>query len=367
MRLLPIEYVKLNQKLGVTLLDRNNNTLLKQGTVITEKLLDRIRSNGYYSLYVSDDDVDELPDELIPAKLKHHLIEELHNLYKSVHFLYRTHKARRATSSHHMHKLLSRRDKVIGNIVELTDDLIHFLIHHRPEYVELMELKTLYEYEFQHSIQVAVLAVLLSVRLKFPIYKIRAIALASLLKDVGEVSIPEEVLNKHGRYNEKEKELVFQHPSITYECIHNCSFVNSYTRLICLQHHERLDGSGYPKGLCDTEIHDLTKVVSIADGFDALTSDRPFRRAYPQHKALEIMERSLDIEYDRNMFNVFKSMVARFPTGSHVALSTYDYAVVVAQSSNPAKPRISLLNGANTVVDLTKVPHINITGLKYTE
>lgn len=137
---------------------------------------------------------------------------------------------------------------------------------------------------------------------------------AAPLHDVGKVGIPDNILLKAGKLTEEEFEVMKQHPIIGGEILSSSDEfpVIKVGQIIALQHHEKYDGSGYPKGLKGEEIHLYARIVSIADVFDALTSKRVYKKAFSLNESLEIMTQGRGTSYDPTLFDLFKENIQEF-------------------------------------------------------
>jgi HD-GYP domain-containing protein (c-di-GMP phosphodiesterase class II) len=155
---------------------------------------------------------------------------------------------------------------------------------------------------FTHSVNVAYFSVALARRLGIrDDQELEQVAAGALLHDVGKLQIPEAVLTKPGRLNDDEYELVQTHPTLGFDVL--CQRENlSFAQLMMVyQHHERPDGRGYPVGVTDDEIAVWAKLCAIADVFEALTSNRPYRPALPLSQALSTMQRQAGRALDEDM------------------------------------------------------------------
>ncbi len=165
-----------------------------------------------------------------------------------------------------------------------------------------LDLKS--EYTCNHSARVAELSVLLAKALHLPLEEQIRINLGAHLHDIGKVGIPDAILNKVGPLDDKEFALIKQHTLTGYKIIKK---VRSFSEIsdIILYHHERVDGLGYPEGLSGQEISLATKIVSIADSFDAMTSKRPYRQSLTTTEALKELKRCAGKQFEEGLVDVF--------------------------------------------------------------
>lgn len=129
--------------------------------------------------------------------------------------------------------------------------------------------------------------------------------LAALLHDIGKLGVPDEIINKEGKLTPQEYEIVKTHPAVGYELIKEISFLD-ISSFILLQHHERVDGKGYPFGLREGQIDLKAKIISVADAYDAMTSSRPYRKqGLTKEQAIEQLQLCVGSQFDKEIVDVF--------------------------------------------------------------
>ncbi|MFW6048729.1 MAG: HD-GYP domain-containing protein, partial [Candidatus Bipolaricaulota bacterium] len=168
-------------------------------------------------------------------------------------------------------------------------------------------------YTAGHQRDVAKIAGELAERLGYSSERTKNIHTAGLLHDIGKVSIPPAILNETGELGDQEFEIIQRHPRDGYEILSGIDFRGPVAEIV-LQHHERLDGTGYPRGLTSTEILPEAKILAVADSFEAMTSHRPYRPAYSVDRTLTIMEEEQrsgegSPKYDPDVLRALKELV----------------------------------------------------------
>ncbi|MEW6446499.1 MAG: HD-GYP domain-containing protein [Bacillota bacterium] len=158
-------------------------------------------------------------------------------------------------------------------------------------------------YTAGHQFRVADLACAIADELAFSEFEMRGIQMAALVHDIGKVGVPVEILNKPGRLTKTEFELIKTHPRVGYDILKEVEFPWPIARIV-LQHHERLDGSGYPLGLKADEICWEAKVLAVADVVEAMASHRPYRPALGIEKALEEIADKKGLLYDSDIVEI---------------------------------------------------------------
>lgn len=168
-------------------------------------------------------------------------------------------------------------------------------------------------YTRNHSKNVARVAVMLSHGLKLSAREIQTIEYGALLHDIGKIGIPEAILNKNGKLEQKEYETIKTHPVIGITILQPVDFLQGI-RSIVHYHHERIDGKGYPGGLKGEGIPYEARIVSIADAWDAMTSDRSYRKRMSMERALSELHMHAGEQFDPYMVNTFTALVEQNPS-----------------------------------------------------
>ena len=162
-------------------------------------------------------------------------------------------------------------------------------------------------YTYTHSVSVGILGVAM-VKSFFKVasnHDIHALGAGFFLHDIGKVNIDKNIINKPGKLTDEEMNVIRQHPDIGFKLLHDTNQLTYESRIIALQHHERADGTGYPKRLREHEIHIYGRICSVADVYDALTTDRPYRRRMEPMEALKLMRDEMLNHFQKDLFEQF--------------------------------------------------------------
>lgn len=181
-------------------------------------------------------------------------------------------------------------------------------------FLKIVELKD--AYTENHSTRVAEYAKIIAVEMGLKEDEVLRIYNAGMLHDIGKILIPEEILNKPGKLTEKEMDIMKRHPDMGAEIVSSISILKSIAPYI-RYHHERFDGSktstgGYPGELSSDDIPLGARIISVADSFDAMVSDRPYRKAMPFEKALKILEKEKGRQFDPNIVDIFLNIINKY-------------------------------------------------------
>ena len=159
-----------------------------------------------------------------------------------------------------------------------------------------------------HSERVTIFALELARELGYSEEKLRNLELAGILHDIGKIGVPVHILTKPGKLTDIEFDQMKRHPVIGEEIIKDIKFLES-CRAIIRNHHERMDGRGYPDGTKGSEIPEEVRIMTIADAFDAMTSDRPYRAALPVEEAVRRLKLDSGTQFDKNLVEIFVNNV----------------------------------------------------------
>ncbi len=207
---------------------------------------------------------------------------------------------------------------------------------------ELTSLRSSDEYTYTHSANTCAYALLLGRRLGLDVESEQQLGMGALLLDVGK-AFCHDLCAKEGPLTEDELRRVQRHAEDGYTMLRRYPEVPLYAAHVAFQHHERLDGRGYPRGLRGDRIMPLARITAIADAFAAMTCDRPYAKAMPVEDAMRTLLAGAGTKYDAEMLQEFVSGLAVFPAGSLVLLENGSVAVVVRQGTVPRFPVVRVL------------------------
>ncbi len=208
----------------------------------------------------------------------------------------------------------------------------------------LSRIKKQDAYTAEHCLRVCVLAIAFGHFLDLPKSQIATLGLCGMLHDVGKMKIPNEIINKPGPLNETEYKLMKEHTRLGYLYLKEQGGVDELVCRAAVEHHERVDGNGYPHNLPEDKIHFLSKIISIIDCYDAVTSTRSYRAAFTPHQALNIIYKERAIHFDQELVKQFIRMIGVYPPGSLVEMTNGETAIVL--SANPdhkLQPKVELI------------------------
>ncbi len=215
---------------------------------------------------------------------------------------------------------------------ELLEEMSQSLQRNPWALLSIVRLKRADDYTYMHSAAVGALMLALSRELQLPRAQQLSAGLAGMMHDIGKASIPQDILNKPVALTEDEFALIKTHPRRGQELLLAMGDVDATVLDVCLHHHERIDGAGYPDGLAGSQISQLCRMASICDIYDATTSDRPYKTGWNPAESLRRMARWAPAHIDEQLFHHFVKCVGIYPIGSFVLLESQRLGVVVDQT-----------------------------------
>ena len=213
----------------------------------------------------------------------------------------------------------------------LVDDITQSVFRNPGALVSLARLKTQDDYSYMHSVAVCALMVSLSQQLGLDEAACRDAGLAGLLHDLGKAAMPLEILNKPAKLTEAEFAVIRSHPQRGWQMLHDGKGTSALAMDVCLHHHERMDGRGYPHGLPGDQLSTFARMGAVCDVYDAITSNRPYKVGWDPAESISRMA-SWKGQFDPVIFQTFVRSLGIYPNGSLVRLESGRLAVVMEQN-----------------------------------
>lgn len=325
----------------------------EEGEVTSRDQIDEILEGGYEEVFVDpsrgsylgledegpiEESLLQNPDALSGTSLKKvNLVEEMGRARKiyadSLHF------AREFLQGARMGYLVDYTQSE-----KLVESVIDSVVRNEDAMVSLTKLRSFDEYSYTHSINVAVLAVAFGKNLGLSRDRLRALGSAGIFHDLGKARIPEAILNKPGKLTADEFEVMKSHPRFGFDLLVQQGGASDQVLLGVLQHHEKFNGKGYPGGVSGNAISVLARIIAVADVYDALTSERVYKKGMMPYKALSLMYTMRGEDFHTGYVERFIKSMGIYPVGSFVRLSTREYAVVTGSNvATPLFPQVTVV------------------------
>ena len=301
-------------------------SVIKQVVIDVEKGLDVEKEGGR---------VTESQDK--PAPLSEKTTPPIETVVKKISASEETAAAKRIISASKKAVTGMFNDARLGKVVNaeaampLVEEISASIDRNKGALVSLARLKTQDDYTYMHSVAVCALMTALAKEMGLSERESKQAGLAGLMHDVGKATIPLEVLNKPGALTDDEFALVKQHPKNGYELLKQAGINDAVTLDVCLHHHEKVDGKGYPDQLSGEGISLYAKMGAICDVYDAVTSDRPYKSGWAPAESIKKMAQWKG-HFDEKVFKAFVKSIGIYPIGSVVLLKSKKLGIVIDQS-----------------------------------
>ena len=328
MRFVPSPCLRKGMVCAKRIRGKNGELLLNKGTMIQDSYIRRICELGILGIYIEDQLSEGIEFvDIITETQRSNSVSTVKSLFENV--------SRGVPTSR----------ASIQQLRKSVDEIVETIIKNKDMNVNLSDLKIYDDYTYFHSVNVGVLAILIATRMKLPSYRLSEIGMAAMLHDVGKVFVNKQILNKPGKLNDDEFSEMKAHSERGFEFLRFGfpSFSQDMLRAI-MEHHERVDGNGYPASKRSGQIGEYARIISLVDVFDALTSDRPYRKALTPSDAIEYIMAESNKAFDPIITKFFLSCVMPYSPGTTVRLSNGWVGIVVRNNFDASlRPQVRII------------------------
>lgn len=343
-----LDKVQTGMKLARTIFNSDGGVLLSKGIELREGLVDKLKKNGISEIFLEDEiSRDVAVSDVINENTRHEAVTLVKHMMNNYLF----------TSAVDIEPVKAMVNKLVGELLA-SDDIIN----------NLSEIRSVDDYTFEHSVNVCILSLITGIGLGYDIHRLRELGIGAMLHDIGKMCIPREILKKPSQLTVEEFEVIKKHTVLGYEVLKKSGRVNLVSAYIAFGHHERYDGSGYPLQLKSENIQQCARIVAVADVYDALTSDRVYRKKLKPNEVFEYITSLGAHHFDPKVIENFVKYVSIYPVGTGVMLNTRERGLVIrANQGMPTRPVVRVVYderqkklGNFYEMDLTEKSHISI-------
>ncbi|SDK86892.1 HD-GYP domain-containing protein [Natronincola ferrireducens] len=314
MRIMDLTKVTEDYTLAVPIFSDQGKILLSKGVPLKPSLVAKLLEIGHTKVYIQDEFSQEELEDIIKPEVRQKAIGHIRKLASTV-----------------KHPKKDLKDGFNGDLTmakATISTVIDELFSKKDIVIELLDLKTIEGYIYEHSVNVMIHSLVLGTTLGLNRSDLEKLALAAALHDIGMMFIPEEILRKNSPLTPEELKIIETHTTKGYEFLKTKTELSPIVRVASLQHHKRYNNSGYPKDISYADTHIFSKIIALADTFDAMTSDRPYRRATPVSEVLEFIMGSGGTLFDPTLTKAFIYNINPYPINSLVKLSDGSVGIV---------------------------------------
>lgn len=324
MRLISTNQVRTPARLARTIYDGQGRVLLAKGTSLNPYYIKRLEDLGIGAIYIDDGLANDIKiDDVVSETTRLLTIQTAQDTLKKV----------QAGSSFEARRIRETVGDIISEILQIKEIFVH-----------LTDIRSLKDHTFGHSANVCILSLLTGLALGYDQLKLKELGTGALLHDIGKAMIPGEIVDSKKVFSAEEYASIQKHVDLGFEVLRGSEDISIVAAHIARQHHERYDGSGYPERLQGKQILEFARIVAVADVFDALATDRPYRSRLLPHEVVEIIRAGQGRDFDPDIAGAFIRNIAPFPKGSIVLLNTGCKGVVWSVPKDfPTRPKVKLL------------------------
>ena len=308
-----------------------DRALLRSGVTLSERYRQALLDGGHNAVYIEDAisaDIEVTP--ALTERTRAHATESLNKAFRNVPA------AARARES--------MPPEALAELEKVAQLIASEIAGSGQSVVALSDLAAADQYTLQHSIDVCAVGLMIAKRLFQDHGRVdyrgkrvwdrleqwlAKLGVGLMLHDIGKVAIPADILNKPGKLEPEEWEIVKGHPTVGLELL-SSDLISPLVKAVVRSHHERWDGTGYPNGISGEDIPHFARIAAVADVFDAVTSERVYKAAKPQHVGHEIVNAGAGTQFDTEVVDIFNRVIAPWPPGDEIVLADGRSGVVVS-------------------------------------
>lgn len=331
MHIIQTAFLKPGDRLGKPVYTESGQVLVGTDVELTAGMIKRLQELGVRTVYVSDPRTDDIvAEDSVSDETRQRATQIVYNAFS------RMIEAKKWNRTFSLSKLGTEFRKAFEDILRDLQSKPQLMIH-------LSGIYTASNYLYTHSVNVGIYSAALGMAAGLNRNQLIELGIGAMLHDIGKTLISPEILEKPDKLTREEYEEIKKHTIFGYDILREQPDIPLLSAHCALQHHERIDGSGYPRGLKENEIHHYGKIVGLVDAYDALATNRVYRKAYLPHEALDVIFASSD-KYDIELMTTFRNHLVIYPVGMMVTLTTGETGIVVdVNSKHPHRPIIRIL------------------------
>lgn len=351
MRFVPTNCLRDGMTVGENLYNQTGDLLLSRGTALTPDFIGAIERLQYNGIYIDDsisEDIEII--NVVSDKVRAKTVKGIKNAFVDV--------GKGAPSA--QRSLSAAKSQV--------EEIVDEICANPSLMINMVDMKVFDDYTYYHSVNVAILSIVIGVALGMQREELCNLGYGALLHDIGKVFIDKNLLNKKGKLTEEEFQILKSHSQLGFEHIKQGYGVSKTSCMAILDHHERYSGGGYPNGISGNNISLYGRIISVADVYDALTSDRPYRKAMIPAEAIEYIMASTEVLFDPKIVAVFVKKIAPYPVGTCVMLSNGLIGIVLENREELClRPKLRIFKNEEGfldepyIIDLAAFESLNIT------
>lgn len=313
--------------------DEYGRVLLKTGTKLNIKQINLLKSTGIYFVTIIKDDKNIIKSDTKLNLIKQSMVEIIPDLFKAI--------------QNNNKDIVEKEFAIVGKMVE-------YIIDKKNLNTSLFDIKEYDDYTYTHCVNTSIMATFIGMEMNLSEKDLKSLATSAILHDIGKMKISIDILNKKGKLDSNELIEMNKHPIYGYDLLKNNGIKDPIVLKGLLQHHERINGTGYPLRLRGEQISIFAKIISVCDVFTALSANRSYRKRFNPNDAYEYILAGRNEQFDSNVVDVFKKTFAIYPIGYGIRLSNGMEGVVKNQNPGfPDRPVVRVRYNGNLKVEVS--------------
>jgi HD-GYP domain-containing protein (c-di-GMP phosphodiesterase class II) len=361
LRMVSVRNLESGHILAKPILGSEGRILLQKGVVLTSGYIRRLQSMNCNYVYIQDSETYDIDiQETVSLEVQQEVISKIKNVYDRM-------------SDPKRNEKLVNSGQLGREFTDLFKLLFESLMSDRSFIVNLTAIYSSDAYLYTHCMNVGTMASVLGMAAGFNQERIFKFGLGAMIHDIGKLKINQDILNKPGKLTEEERVEVERHCELGYQMMVKQPDISTLSAHCALQHHEKFDGTGYPRKLRGKDIHEFGRILAVPDVYDALTSNRVYRKAMLPKEAVEYLYAQAGSHFDPQYVRLFLKHINIYPNGTPVHLSNNLEGVVARPNThNLQRPVVLVLSASRHKVtpyelDLAKELDVTIVGCNTSE
>ncbi|WNS74849.1 HD-GYP domain-containing protein [Bacillus sp. DTU_2020_1000418_1_SI_GHA_SEK_038] len=332
MRLVGTASVDAGTILAKAIYNEKGQILLNKGIILKDSMIQRLQDLGITYIFIKDSETEDIEYEgTLSDSMRREAIQTICSTFQEI-----------------QNDLDITNSFVVEQASKRFSEIIRYLLTEIKEKSELLNLiadaYTYDNYIFTHSLNVTLYSLAIGMELRLSTKELEILGLGAIFHDIGKLKVSLDILLKPEKLTDIEYEAIKQHADEGFQILRKVHTIPLLVAHCAYQHHERLNGTGYPRGLLGPDIHYFGKIIAVADVFDAITSNRVYRKAMLPSEALEVLYAGSGSLFDQKVVEAFRLAVAIYPVGLSVVLNDGRKGIVSGQNTGLGdRPHIRIM------------------------
>jgi len=324
MKLTFVSNLEGTEVLAKNILRDDGRVLLKRGTKLTKEFIRKLKNFSIFFVYIQNDTIEDITCDEKLNELKEAALKALPNIFND---------------------LINRDENSLKSSLLVVGNLVDHIIDTGVVNMNLYEVKTYDNYTYIHSVDTCIMACFIGMSISLSRNELKELAVAAILHDIGKTKISNELINKKTPLSDVEFLEIKKHPTYGEEILRTSNTLSDSIVKSVLEHHERIDGKGYPQGITGEFIHEFAKIISICDVYTAVSANRSYRDRFSPSEAYELILSGSGTMFDSELVNNFRKTFAIYPLGCNIRLSNGMEGFVIKQNQYfPDKPVVRIVD-----------------------